>query len=160
MSGDRADAALPCIDEVVAAYSTSRWIELSGADHRFQRSVGLKRMTPLYVQAFPRVTAWQGRKSILFWLLRRVRSDPAIVALAIRALDDRATLVRQEACGLLAFALAEEALPALRGLAARDNGPAGKDASAAIDAITARNHHLFVDRNHTGNAFWKVRPVD
>jgi hypothetical protein len=34
------------------------------------------------------------------------------------------------------------------------------DAVAAIEAILKKNHHLFVDRSHSGKTFWQVNAGD
>jgi len=50
---------------------------------------------------------------------------------------------------LLAFSQNEAALPTLReSLSHPDEGTRG-DVVAAIDAIESRNHHYFVDREHS-----------
>jgi ABC-type thiamine transport system substrate-binding protein len=35
-----------------------------------------------------------------------------------------------------------------------------EDARAAIDAISSRNHHYFMDRGHSGRSFWQVTEGD
>lgn len=53
---------------------------------------------------------------------------------------------------------------AVRGLATnlpvRVAPTTAEDAAAAIDAIERQNHHLFVDRDHSGRVRWSVNPDD
>lgn len=115
---------------------------------------------PYLAEHFPRARRWQQRVSLVFHSIRFARVSEAALQLGLAALDDRATLVRYRACGLLAYAQRREAVPALEKLLAHADGRTVEDARAAIDALNRKNHHYFVDRTHSGRAFWVVNPED
>jgi hypothetical protein len=78
----------------------------------------------------------------------------------LAALADRSTVVRYRACGLCAYPLRQDALPGLRLLVSHKDKRTSEDAAAAIDAIEQQNHHLFVDREHSGRSFWVINEGD
>jgi len=61
---------------------------------------------------------------------------------------------------LLAYSLRKDALAKLRPLLQHSDPRTREDARAAIDAIEKRNHHLYVDRDHSGRARWVVNEGD
>jgi len=115
---------------------------------------------PYLAAAFPLARRWQGRAALVFHAIRHARGNPEALALGLEALADKAYMVRYRACGLLAYALHPDALPALEPLLAHRDPRTREDAAAAIDAIRARNHHFFVDRGHSGRSFWHVNEGD
>jgi hypothetical protein len=96
------------------------------------------------------------RVVLVFHAIRFARTSADAVSLGIAALQDRGTHVRYRACGLLAYSLRRDALPHLRPLLAHADPRTVANAAAAIDAIEHANHHLFIDRNHTGRVRWNV----
>ena len=68
--------------------------------------------------------------------------------------------MRERACGILAYSLRADMIPILQAVAASTDAKTRVEAEAAIDAITNQNHHYFLDRKHTGQSFWVVRPSD
>ena len=92
--------------------------------------------------------------------LRFARTSDIAFELGITALHDRSFVVRYRACGLLAFSQRRDALPALRPLLKHRDPRTAADATAAIDAIKRRNHHYFIDREHTGQIFWRVEGAE
>jgi hypothetical protein len=68
--------------------------------------------------------------------------------------------VRYRGCCILAYSLRRDAVPALQQLLSHSDTKTADDAMAAIDAIKHRNHHYFVDRDHSGRMFWEVQPGD
>ncbi|HET7307125.1 MAG TPA: hypothetical protein VFK24_04840 [Gammaproteobacteria bacterium] len=151
---------LPSIDELVAIYSQSRASDIGQSENRLFQSYGLEPLIPLLVEAYPHIRRSAGRASILFWLVRFARTHPAVVSLATSALSDRAYLVREYACSILAYSLRREVLPQLTSLQAHPDQRTRAAAAAAVDAISHNNHHYFVDREHTGNTFWGVNSGD
>jgi len=97
---------------------------------------------------------------MVFYSVRYARIEEGAFRLGIRALNDRATLVRYRACGLLAYSLRRDALPSLRKALEHPDPKTTEDAAAAIRAIEARNHHLFRDRDGSGHVRWIVNPED
>lgn len=117
-------------------------------------------VVPHLADHFPRARRWQQRVSLVFHSIPFARVSEAAYRLGLAALDDRSTLVRYRACGLLAYAQRRDAIPALDKLRAHSDARTVEDANAAIDALKRKNHHYFVDRTHSGRSFWVVNPED
>jgi len=114
-----------------------------------------------YLAAFyPMAKKWQGRASVVFHSIRYARVSEAAFELGLEALSDKATMVRYRACGLCAYSLRKDAIPALQLLLSHEDSKTAEDAAAAIDAIKHQNHHYFVDRTHSGRSFWVVNDSD
>lgn len=111
---------------------------------------------PFFLEAFPRTKKSPGREAMVFHAIKFARTEPVAFELGLLACRDRAHAVRYRGCGLLAYSLNPAALPALEQLVTSSDARTREDAGAAIDAIRHRNHHLFVDRQHTGSVFWEV----
>lgn len=150
----------PSIDELVAIYSQGRASDIGQSEQRLFQAFGLEALIPQLIKAFPHIRRSRGRASILFWLVRYARTHHAVVSLAKLALSDRARLVREEACAILAHSLRRDVLPQLASLRAHPDQNTRAAAAAAVDAISNRNHHYFIDRGHTGSNFWGVNPGD
>ncbi|MBK8255999.1 MAG: hypothetical protein IPK82_25445 [Polyangiaceae bacterium] len=94
---------------------------------------------------------WKARAGCLFHAARYARVSEDAFQLGVEALSDKSKPVRYQAALLLAYSQREDALPALRAAVSKVESDTGAaDLRAAIDAIESRNHHYFVDRNHTG----------
>ena len=117
-------------------------------------------VVPYLLEFFPTCRSREGRTALVYHAIRYARVSDAAFQLGIRALGDRSYMVRYRGCGLLAYSLRQDALPALRELLVHEDQKTVKEAEAAIDAITNRNHHFFFDRDHTGRAHWVVNPED
>ncbi|HSQ30427.1 MAG TPA: hypothetical protein VLN49_11290 [Gemmatimonadaceae bacterium] len=117
-------------------------------------------VVPYLAEAYTKAKRWRGRVALVFHAIRHARASEAAFQLGLQALGDRSHLVRYRACMVLAYALRPEALPALRVAAAHEDERTAEDARAAIDAIEHRNHHYFVDRDHSGRSYWDVNPGD
>lgn len=115
---------------------------------------------PYLAEFYPRCRKWQGRASLVFHSVSYARVGEDAFQLGVAALQDKATVVRYRACSLLAYSQRTDALPFLRQLLSHSDNKTAVDAAAAIDAITARNHHLFVDRTRRGQTFWVVNEGD
>jgi hypothetical protein len=120
------------------------------------RTLGEK-VVPHLEQAYPKMSKWQGRVSLVFHSTQFARSSESAFRLGLVALQDRSFMVRYRACGLLAYSLRREALSALKPLLKHPGHRTVEDAEAAISAIEEQNHHLFVDRDRTGQIFWNVQ---
>ena len=151
---------LPSIADLVAIYDQPKFSSISHAEWTLFQKHGVEPLIPCLLQAFPLVNRAPGRASLLFWLARYSRKYPQIVELAKTALNDRAYLVREHACSILAYSLRSDAISALAPLQSHKNGRTRADATAAIDAISSKNHHLYADRQHTGQSFWILNPED
>jgi len=151
---------LPRSDQVVALYSHANGSDFGQAESALFQTYGLERLIPLLVESFPQVRYYQGRASILFWLTRYARDRQDVVNLAMSALEDRSYLVREAACSVLAYSLRPDAISYLAALEKSKDAKTRADAAAAVDAISHKNHHYYLDRGHTGNSFWGVNPGD
>ena len=116
-------------------------------------------VVPYLLEAYPEFRLWQGRLACVYHSMRYARISEAAYQLGLVALTDRATLVRYRACGLLAYSLRPEAIPALKSLLQHPDEATQQDAAAAMKAIRKRNHHLFRDRDQTGIQ-WVLNPED
>jgi len=73
------------------------------------------------------------------------------LATGIRGLDDRAKIVRYNACKLLAYAQDKSTLVHLKNAKSSEkNSDIVSHIMASIDAIEEGNHNWFVDRDHSG----------
>jgi hypothetical protein len=117
-------------------------------------------VVPFLAEAYPRFRRWQGRASLLYHSTRYSRTHEEAFQLGRRALRDRSLVVRYRACGVVAYSLRRDALSDLRELRSSDEQRTREDAAAAIDAIEKQNHHLFIDRSHSGRSFWVVNEAD
>lgn len=117
-------------------------------------------LVPYLADFYPQARKWQGRAALVFHATRYARVSEAAFQLGLAALHDKSTVVRYRACGLCAYSLRHEALPALAALRDHKDAKTAEDARAAIDAIRRRNHHYFHDRTHSGHVFWEVNPED
>jgi hypothetical protein len=147
---------LPAVQQIADGYRQARTSDVGQFELRLFQQFGEEPLIPLLAAAFPLVGRASGRAAILFKLLRYARGYPEVASLAVAALTDRAYLVREHACSMLAYSLRQDALPALHTLSAHVDARTRADALAAADAITQQNHHYYVDRAHTGTTLWQV----
>jgi len=117
-------------------------------------------VVPYLSKAYGQMKKRQGRIECVFHSIRYARTSDAAFQMGVVALNDRATLVRYRACGLLAYLLRADAVSHLSALLAHSDPATVADAKAAIDAIQHGNHHFFIDRTHSGRTFWEVNPGD
>jgi len=108
------------------------------------------------VECLPRLRTWRARDTILSTAIRFARTSAAGKELGFMGLADKSKRVRQTACALAAFSLDRAFLPTLEALRSAPDSEVAADAIAAIDAIQNQNHHLFMDRQHTGSVTWNV----
>jgi hypothetical protein len=146
------------IRAAVARLDTTSW-RVGEDAWNYLRPTG-EAVVPILREAYPRFRKWQGRVSLVYHAIRYARTSDDAFALGLAALNDKATLVRYRACGLLAYSLREEAIPPLEALLDHSDQRTIDDARAALDAIHSCNHHFFVDRSHSGMSFWQVNAGD
>ena len=91
---------------------------------------------------------WGERASCVYHSIKYAKTSNDSFQLGIIATQDRSKNVRYRACMLLAVAQKEEAITELETLLKDIDST--DDAAAAIDAIKNKNHHYFVDRDHSG----------
>lgn len=115
---------------------------------------------PFLAEFYPKARKWQGRAALIFHAMGYARTSETAFQLGLAALRDKATIVRYRACGLCAYSLRSDAVAPLKQMLEHPEAQTVADARAAIDAIQRRNHHYFVDRNHSGQSFWEVNPGD
>jgi hypothetical protein len=148
--------ALPTTNELVAALNRKR------PQHLTQHTVlhGFESLIPGLAAAFPKITHWEGRNSVLFDLIPYARKRPEVVELALAGLQDSACMVRMQACAILAYSLRKDCVPMIEVLLNHKNKKTRDHAAAAIDAIRHQNHNYWFDREHTGSIVWNMNPED
>lgn len=139
------------LDTASASDQEAAWVQL--------RPLGVD-VVPFLADAFSSTKKAQGRAALVFHAIRYARISQTAFELGIRALNDKATLVRYRACGICAYSLRADAIPYLTELLKHSDPKTAVDAAAAIDAIKRKNHHYFIDRSHSGMSFWTVNPED
>ncbi len=127
------------------------WVQL--------RPIGVA-VVSYFGEFYPNAKTAACRRAIMFHTIRYARVSEAAFQLGVAGLSDRASIVRYRACAVLAYSLRCDALPHLEGLLKHQDQKSVEDARAAIDAIKRKNHHYFVDREHTGQMFWEVNDED
>ena len=146
------------IRRLVAALETNKVLEEEKAWLRL-KPLG-PAVLPYFLEAYPKMKKWQGRVSLVFHSTRYGRTHQEAFELGIKALNDKATLVRYRACELLAYSLRKNAIPLLEELLKHEDQKTVEDAKAAIDAIRHQNHNYFRDRHHSDSIFWTVNAGD
>jgi hypothetical protein len=144
-------AAVKKLDTSSTSAEEAAWLEL--------KPLGIA-VVPYLAEAYVSFKKWQGRTSLVFHSLRYARVSDEAFQLGLAALKDKSTIVRYRACGLLAYSLRLDALPSLAQVCEHSDSKSADDAIAAVDAIENKNHHLFVDRSHSGSSFWVVNDGD
>jgi hypothetical protein len=130
-------------------------------DAAWERLRGLEeRLLPFLQEFFPRARRFEARRDIAFQCIRYARDSEIAFEIGLAAIRDKSAVVRYRGCCILAYSLRVEAVPPLRVLEKHADARTVADARAAIDAIVHRNHHYFIDRGHSGQSFWEVRPGD
>lgn len=117
-------------------------------------------LMPYFRQAYPRFKKAKGRVALVFYATAHARLSNDAFELGRLALSDRSKLVRNRACGLLAYSLRPEAVTFLKDMMDDADTTVRQSATAAIVAIKAQNHHLFADRTGSGRVRWIVNPED
>lgn len=117
-------------------------------------------LAPYLLEYYPLARTWQSRLYIVAHAVKFAPTSEDAFQLGIRALSDASTVVRYEACCLLAYALRQEAIPKLQELSTHRDARTVADSNAAIEAINHQNYSYFVDREHAGRFFWTVYDMD
>lgn len=144
----------PSVDEILKLLDLRIESEVGCNEIRLRKRYGLDNLISVYAEAVPQIKNWAGRMHIMFLLQGRARGNEKVVRVARHALRDRSRIVRNYACGALAFALDTESIPYLEEMLTHKDESTRADAAAAVDAIKCGNHHYFSDRKHTGKIFW------
>jgi len=117
-------------------------------------------VAPYLLEAYPAARRWQARTALVFHAIGHARVSEQAFALGLKALQDKSYMVRYRACMVLAYSLRPDAIPALTALLQHPDSRTREDADRALDAIRSRNHHYFIDRQHSGRSFWVVNDTD
>jgi HEAT repeat protein len=116
---------------------------------------------PLLREAFPNTRRMEARISMVYEATFFARVSEDAFQLGLLGLRDPSKHVRDRACGVLAYSLREDALPALRALLRADDEVTRRAAEGAVDAIKHQNHHLYWDQDGPrGQTFWVVNRGD
>jgi hypothetical protein len=117
-------------------------------------------VVPYLAEFYEQARKWQGRITAVYHCIPYGRRNEVAFQLGLAACDDRSVWVRHRACGLLAYSLRKDARASLKVLKKHPDRRTREDASAALKAIKRQNHHLWVDRDNSGQSFWVVSPED
>jgi hypothetical protein len=116
-------------------------------------------LMPLMLEAYPRTRRMEARISMVYEATFFARVSEAAFQLGIMGCRDRSKHVRDRACGVLAYSLRKDALPALRPLL-RDGDPFTRaTAENAIRAIKSQIHSLYWG-GRPGETVWVVNRGD
>jgi hypothetical protein len=112
-------------------------------------------------EAFPITRRMEARISMVYEATFFARVSEDAFQLGLLGLRDRSKHVRDRACGVLAYSLRADALPALRPLLRADDEVTRRAAEGAVDAIKHQSHHLYWDQDRPrGQTFWVVNRGD
>jgi len=140
------------LDKLDGSGSDSEWAAVE-----FLRQAAPDHLPSLLLKKY-RVARKAGeRASCVYHATRYARTNADAVQLGREALKDGAHPVRYRACLLLAYSQDRAVLEELRAALPRTPESSRKDIAAAIDAIESRDHHYFVDRNHSGKVKLNIR---
>lgn len=146
------------IRELVLRLDTTKQLEAENAWLEL-KPLGAS-VVPYLAEAYFKIKKWQGRVSLVFHSIKYAKVSEEAFELGLEALNDNATMVRYRACGLLAYSQRKDAISHLKKLLKHKDSKTVEDAKAAIDAIKKKNHHFFIDRNHTGKMFWEITSIE
>ncbi|MGI8979461.1 MAG: hypothetical protein ACR2FY_09560 [Pirellulaceae bacterium] len=146
------------IRDLVASFDTkdnsvreSAWQQLRELDEQ---------VVPFFEEFFSRARRLEARRDIAFHCIGFARTNETAFRIGLTAIADKSSIVRYRGCCILAYSLRPEAVEPLKKLLVHSDTKTVADATAAIDAIENQNHHLFMDRSHSGRTFWKVCETD
>ena len=107
MSPDQIRAAVSLLDSDSAEAEEAAWTDLRRLDAE---------VVPYMLEAYPHFRKRLGRVSLVYHATPFARIRDEAYWLGLKAQNDRATMVRYQACGLLAYSLRIEAVEHLRPL--------------------------------------------
>jgi hypothetical protein len=116
-----------------------------------KQKYGREALIQALLQHYDDFRKWQGRCLILYHSTHIARDSSIAKQIAIQALNDKSSIVRYRACGVLAYSLDVSTLPYLEILVKDTDNETRGHALAAIDAIKHQNHNLFI-----GGGRWEV----
>ena len=148
---------IPTIDDAVVAldakiHAGDFWSSLEVLRTELTRKQWIESVVPVLIAAFHQLRRARGRNEIMFELIKFAKVTPEVVELALQALNDRAFLVRVQACAALAYSEQIETVSALKQLLQHDDPKTRQNADAAIDAIENHNHYFSVNETWPGPA--------
>jgi hypothetical protein len=114
---------------------------------------------PYLLEAYPRMRRMEARTSVLHEATFFARVSEHAFRLGILGCSDRSKFVRDHACGVLAYSLRRDALPALRPLLRDPDPEVRKFAEGAVHAIKRQNHSLYYG-GPAGQTVWVVNRGD
>jgi HEAT repeat protein len=105
---------------------------------------------PVALEIFPELRGYKARNALVYTATKFALVETDAVKLALTALQDKSAAVRYQACMLLAVAGRYDTIAHLENLLEHKSNKTREDAQAAINAIKANNHDLFLDRDGWG----------
>jgi hypothetical protein len=147
----RVRAVLRRFDSADAATRDEAWKQLPAG----------RAALPFLREAFPQTRRMEARISMVYEATFFARVSEDAFQLGLLGVRDRSKHVRDRACGVLAYSLRDDALPALRPLLRAGDEVTRTAAEGAVDAIKHHNHHLYWDQDGPkGQTFWVVNRGD
>lgn len=111
---------------------------------------------PAALKVFPELRGFKARKALVYTAMKFALVENDAVNLALAALQDKSVAVRYQACMLLAVAGRKDTIERLEYLLEHQSSETRVDARAAINAIKAGNHDLFIDRTGHGRTHLNI----
>lgn len=136
------EAALNQLD---GSGSDAEWMAIE----TLRREAG-DRLPGLLLKKYRTASKANTRASCVFHATRYAQTSEEAIQLGREGIFDRSKIVRYQACLLLAYSQRSEVVPDLRVALSKAPIQSHEDIYAAIDAIESKNHHYFVDREHSG----------
>jgi len=119
---------------------TTSWAELNAiSDELFKLRRAIRHDViagSLYL-AYPLIRKWQGRKTLVYQLSRFTRKHDKAYQTAIRALEDRSTVVIQDACVAIGASMRPDGVHHLQRMLHHGNSDVQLVARHALEELTA-----------------------
>ena len=127
--------------------NTTSWIEINFAgDQLYFLGQNLPNavIVDALVGAYPLVRTWQGRKFIVYHLMRYTRKHDRAYETAIPALNDRSALVIEDACVAIGTSTRNDGLRHLRPLLEHKKPGVQQAAREAIDELMSKRRRRWL----------------
>ncbi len=111
---------------------------------------------PVALEILPELRGFRARNALVYTAIKFALVENDAVKLALTALQDKSGAVRYRACMLLAVAGRSDTIECLEYLLDHKSSETREDAQAAIKAIKAGDHDLFLDRNGRGRVHLNI----
>ena len=111
---------------------------------------------PAALDIFPELRGYKARKALVYTARNFSLIENDSVNFALAVLWGQSGAVRYQACMLLAFAGRKDTIESPENLLEHKSSEIRADVQAAIEAIKARNHDLYIDRFGHGQSHLNI----